>query len=71
MNDQLEMELTRAAMLKWVIGENMSAADIRRIMNVIATKPLSIEKLEQPEIMGLMGQFKSVVAQRFGIGQQQ
>jgi hypothetical protein len=68
MNDQIEMELTKGALLKWLMGENMSASDLKRIMNVIATKPLSIEKLDDGEIMGLMGQFKSLVAQRFAIG---
>jgi hypothetical protein len=68
MNDQIELELTKGALLKWLLGESMSASDLKRIMGVIANKPLSIEKLDDGEIMGLMGQFKSLVAQRFGIG---
>ena len=68
MNDQIELELTKGALLKWLIGENMSAADLRRIMNVIANKPLSVERLDEGEMVGLMGQFKALVAQRFGIG---
>jgi hypothetical protein len=68
MSEWIETMLTIGAMIKWVIGENQSSTDLKRIMNVIATKPLSIEKLDDGEIMGLMGQFKSLVAQRFAIG---
>jgi hypothetical protein len=63
--DTVEQELTWAAFRKLLKGETMSLGDFNRIVNVFKTVPINIDSADQAQVLGVVGQFKAVLQERF------